>query len=139
MPFSPSPYPNLFFLVKEKRKKRERERERKYIVYLKWKQSFILMIDEKAFADFILTCVLIFSFGGFYSYKMYMMRKLHKNQIPRLTLGFHFLEKKMVTHCFRQKFTILIFCLFLIVLHNQCNLDFEYSKSNSVAFQCQNH
>ena len=36
------------------------------------------MIDEKAFADFINTGFLIFSFGGFYSHKMCMMRKLHK-------------------------------------------------------------
>ena len=68
-------YPNLFFLVKRKKKKK---RERKYIVSLKLKQSFILMTDGKVFAEFIITGVLIFSFGGFYSYKMCMMRKLHK-------------------------------------------------------------
>ena len=54
------PTPIFFFLVKAKKK----ERKRKYIVSLKLKQSFILMIDEKAFADFIITRVLIFSFGG---------------------------------------------------------------------------
>ena len=58
--------------------KKEKKRERKYIVSLKLKQSFILMTDEKAFAEFIITGVLIFLFGGFYSYKMCMMRKLHK-------------------------------------------------------------
>ena len=94
MPFSPSPYPNLFFLVKGKKRKRERERERKYIVYLKWKQSFILMIDEKAFADFIITCVLIFSFGGFYSYKMYMMRKLHKKSNTTVNVRFSLYGEK---------------------------------------------
>ena len=64
MPLSPSPYPNLFFSGEGKKKKK---RERKYIVSLKLKQSFILMTDEKAFAEFIITGVLIFSFGGFYS------------------------------------------------------------------------
>ena len=71
MQFSP-PYPNLFFAGEGKKKRR------KYIVSLKLKQSFILMIDEKAFADFKITGVLIVSFGGFYSYKICMMRKLHK-------------------------------------------------------------
>ena len=71
MPFTPSPCANLFFLVKAKLKKKEG----KYIVSLKLKQSFNLMIDEKAFPDFIITGFLIFSFGGFYSYKMCMMRK----------------------------------------------------------------
>ena len=50
----------IFFLVKAKKKER-----RKYIVSLKLKRSFILMIDEKAFADFTITRVLIFSFCGF--------------------------------------------------------------------------
>ena len=45
----------------------EGKKKRKCIVSPKLKQSFILMIDEKAFADFIITGVLIFSFGGFYS------------------------------------------------------------------------
>ena len=58
--------PQSFFLVKAKKKKKE---ERKYIVSLKLKQSFILMIYEEAFADFIITRVLIYSFGGFNSYK----------------------------------------------------------------------
>ena len=51
---------------------------RKYIVSFKLEQSFILMIDEKAFVDFIITGVLILSFSGFYLYKMCMKRKLHK-------------------------------------------------------------
>ena len=37
------------------------------------------MIEEKAFVDFIIAGVLILSFSGFYSYKMSMMRKLHKD------------------------------------------------------------
>ena len=60
-----------------------------------------------------------------------MMRKLHKKiQIPRLTLGFHFLEKRMGANmlCFRKKYDPDI-CHFLIVLHDQCNFDFEYSKT----------
>ena len=62
------------------------------------------MIDEKAFADFVITGVLIFSFGGFYSYKICIMRKLHKKiQIPRLTLCFHFFGKKIgCTHAMLQ-------------------------------------
>ena len=48
----------FFFLVKEKKKRR------KYIVSLKLKRSFILMKDEKAFADFTITRALIFSFGS---------------------------------------------------------------------------
>ena len=93
------------------------------------------MIDEKAFADFTITRVLIFSFcgGGGGSYKMCMIRKLQlhkKNQIPRLTSGFHCLGKRMGAHmlCFRKKYAPDI-CHFLIVLHDQCNLDFEYSKT----------
>ena len=43
----------------------KKEERRKYIVSLKLKRSFILMIDEKAFADFTITRVLIFSFCGF--------------------------------------------------------------------------
>ena len=43
----------FFLLVKAK------EKRRKYILSLKLKQSFILMIDEKAFADFKITGVLI--------------------------------------------------------------------------------
>ena len=41
----------------------------------------ILMMEEKAFADFIITGVLIFSFGGYYLYKMCMMKKLHKKYL----------------------------------------------------------
>ena len=57
----------------------EGKKLRKYIASFKLEQSFILMIEEKAFVDFIITEVLILSFSGFYLYKMYMMRKLHKN------------------------------------------------------------
>ena len=63
------------------------------------KAKLHLMIEEKAFADFIITGVLIFSFGGFYLYNMCMMRKLYKNiLIPRLTLGFHILGICGCTH-----------------------------------------
>ena len=54
------PTPNFF--SGEGKKKKER---RKFIVSLKLKQSFILMIDEKAFTNFTITRVLIFSFCGF--------------------------------------------------------------------------
>ena len=54
--------PTPFFFSGEGRKK---EKRRKYIVSLKLKRNFILMIDEKAFADFTITRVLIFSFCGF--------------------------------------------------------------------------
>ena len=54
--------PTPIFFPGEGKKKKER---RKYIVSLKLKGSFILMIDEKAFADFTITRVLIFSFCGF--------------------------------------------------------------------------
>ena len=63
MPFSPSPYPNLFSGEGKKKKKKKKEEEN--TLYLKLKQNFISMIDEKAFADFIITGALIFSFGGF--------------------------------------------------------------------------
>ena len=68
------------------------------------------MKEEKAFVDFIITGVLILLFSGFYLYKMCMMRKLHKNiQIPRLTLGFHFLGKYGCTYAMlEKKITILI-------------------------------
>ena len=52
---------------------------RKYIVSLKLEQSFILLIEEKAFVDFIIIGVLILAFSGFYLYKMCIMGKLHKN------------------------------------------------------------
>ena len=61
-----------------------------------------------------------------------MMRKLHKKKSNTMvsTLGFHFLEKRMGAYmlCFRKKYDPDI-CHFLIVLHDQCNLDFEYSKT----------
>ena len=57
----------------------EGKKLRKYIVSFKLEQNFILMIGEKAFVDFIIIGVLMLSFSGFYSYKMCMMRKLHKN------------------------------------------------------------
>ena len=107
----------------------EGKKLRKYIVYFKLKQNFILVIKEKAFADFMITGVLIFLFGGFYLYKMCMMRKLQKNiQIPRLTLGFHFLGKHGCTHAMLEtKNNDPDICHFLIVLHDQCApLDFEY-------------
>ena len=52
---------------------------RKYIVSFKLKQSFVYMIEEKTFNDFKITGVLMLSFGGFYLYKMCMIRKLHVN------------------------------------------------------------
>ena len=54
--------PTPIFFSGEGKKKKKR---RKYIVSFKLKRSFILMIDEKAFADFKITRVLIFSFCGF--------------------------------------------------------------------------
>ena len=87
------------------------KKRRKYIVSLKLKQRFILIIDEKAFADFIITGVLIFSFGGFFSYKMCLMRTLHKkNSNTTINVRFSLFGKKLGAHmlCFRQKFTILI-------------------------------
>ena len=63
---------------------------------------------------------------------MSMMRKLHKkNQIPRLMLGFHFFgEKNGCTHATLQKKNYdPDICHFLIVLHDKCNLEFEYSKT----------
>ena len=47
----------------------EGKKVRKYIVSYKLEQSFILMIEEKAFANFIITGVLIILFSGFYLYK----------------------------------------------------------------------
>ena len=41
--------------------------------------GLLVMIEEKAFVDFIITGVLILSFYGFYLYKMCIMRKLHKS------------------------------------------------------------
>ena len=77
---------------------------RQYFVSFKLEQSFILMKEEKAVVDFIITGVLIPSFSGFYLYKKCMMRKLHKNiQIPRLTLGFHFLGKYGCTYAMLEK------------------------------------
>ena len=55
------PLPTTIFFSGEGKKKERR----KYIFSLKLKRSFILMTDEKAFADFTITRVLIFSFGGF--------------------------------------------------------------------------
>ena len=57
----------------------ESKKLRKYIVSFKLEQSFILMIEEKAFVGFIITGVLIISFSGFYLYKMCMVMKSHKN------------------------------------------------------------
>ena len=47
----------------------EGKKLRKCIVYFKLEQNFILMKEEKAFVDFIITGVLILSFCGFYLYK----------------------------------------------------------------------
>ena len=61
--------------------------------------------------------------------KICMMGKLHKIiQIPRLTLGFHFLEKYGCTYAMlEKKINDPDICHFLIVLHDQCALlDFEY-------------
>ena len=107
----------------------EGKKLRKYILSFKLKQSFILMIEEKAFTDFIITWVLIFSFGSFYLYKMCMLRKLHKNiQIPLLTLGFHFFGKYGCTHAmFEIRINDPDIHYFLIAIHDQCApLDFEY-------------
>ena len=57
--------PTPIFFSGEGKKKRKKKERRKYIVSLKLKRSFILMIDEKAFADFTITRVLIFSYCGF--------------------------------------------------------------------------
>ena len=82
----------------------EGKKLRKYIVSFKLEQNFILMKEEKAFVDFIITGVLILSFSSFYLYKKCMMRTLHKNiQIPRLTLGFHFLGKYGCTYAMLEK------------------------------------
>ena len=92
----------FFFLVKEKTR-------RKYIVSPKLKQRFILMINEKPFADFIIIWVLIFSFGGFSSYKMCMIRKLHKNSNITVNVRFSLFGKNGCTHAMLQtKNTILI-------------------------------
>ena len=55
------PFPHLCF--------GEGKKLRKKIVTYKLEQNFIFMIKEKAFANFIITGVLILSFSGFYSYK----------------------------------------------------------------------
>ena len=47
----------------------EGKKQRKYIVSFKLEQNFILMEEEKAFVDFIITGVLILSFSSFYLYK----------------------------------------------------------------------
>ena len=47
----------------------EGKKLRKYIVSFKLEQNFILMKEEKAFVDFIITGVLILSFSSFYLYK----------------------------------------------------------------------
>ena len=47
----------------------EGKKLRKYIISFKLEQNFILMKEEKAFVDFIVTGVLILSFSGFYLYK----------------------------------------------------------------------
>ena len=57
-------YPNpTFVLVKGKNLG-------KYEVFLKLKQGFILMIEEKTFVDFMIIEIQIFSFGGFYLNKI---------------------------------------------------------------------
>ena len=88
----------------------EGKKLRIYNVSFKLEQSIILMIEEKAFIDFIITGVPNLSFSGFYSYKMCSMRKLHKNiLIPRLTFGFHFWGKYGSTYAtLETKFTILV-------------------------------
>ena len=87
----------------------EGKKLRKYIVSFKLKQSFILMKEEKAFVDFIITRVHGFSsfrLVAFTYTKMCMMRKLHKYiQMPRLTLGFHFLRKYGCTYAMLKKAT----------------------------------
>ena len=45
----------------------EGKRLRKYIASFKLEQNFILMIEEKAFADFIITGVIIILFSGTYA------------------------------------------------------------------------
>ena len=88
------------------------------------------MIDEKAFANFITTGVHIFLFGGFYSYKMFMMRKLHKKKSnTTVNIRFSLFAKKIgCTHAMLQtKIYDPDICHFLIVLHDQCNLDFDFT------------
>ena len=47
----------------------EGKKLRKYIVSYKLEQSFIFMIEEKAFAIFLVAGILILSFSGFYLFK----------------------------------------------------------------------
>ena len=55
----------------------EGKKLRKYSISFKLRQNFILMKEEKAFADFIITGVLILSFSGIYLYK-----NVHDEEIP---------------------------------------------------------
>ena len=57
----------------------EGKKLRKYIVSIKLEHNLILMIEEKAFIDFIIIVVLILSFSGFCLYKICIMRILHKD------------------------------------------------------------
>ena len=61
---------------------------RKYELSFKLKQSFILMIEERTFVDFMAIEFQIFSFGGFYSNKICMMGKLHINNNNNCSPGF---------------------------------------------------
>ena len=85
------------------------------------------MIDEKAFADFIITGVLIFSFGGFYSYKMCIMRKLHTN--TTVNVKFSLFGKNGCPHAMIQT------KIYDTILHDQYNLDFEYSETYKLLTQ----
>ena len=69
MPFFPSSYPNL---VKAKKRKKKEETT----LYLKLKQSFISVIDEKAFADF-------YNYGGSHIFVWWLLfiQKVHDEEI----------------------------------------------------------
>ena len=60
-----------------------------------------------------------------------MIRKLHKKK-SNTTVNVRFSlfgEKNGCTHAMLQKKYAPDICHFLIVLHDLCNLDFEYSKT----------
>ena len=55
----------------------ELKKLRKYIVSFKLEQNFILMIEEKAFVDFIITGVLIISFLN----RLLFIQNVHDKEI----------------------------------------------------------
>ena len=66
-------------------------------------------------------------FPGFVCFVLYRVKISGERLQDHWSSG---LEKRMGAHmlCFRKKYDPDI-CHFLIVLHDQCNLDFEYSKT----------